>query len=76
MYGAEAPVHDESQLHAREGGDVAMGLSRKEKHPPDSHVPQPQETTALEQVVGEPRVRAPGELLGLGDCTGPGSWET
>ena len=58
------------------GGDMAMGLSRKEKHPPDSHVPQPQETTALERVVGEQRVGAPGELLGLGDCTRPGSWET
>lgn len=34
--------------HSSTLGGVAMGLSRKEKHLPDSQVPQPQETTALE----------------------------
>lgn len=34
--------------HSSTLGGVAMGLSREEKHLPDSQVPQPQETTALE----------------------------
>lgn len=49
-------------------GGVAMGISRKEKHLPDSQVPQPQETTALEG--GGGRMKGGGQHWAgkLGNC--------
>lgn len=45
-------------------GGMAVGLSRKEEHLPDSQVPQPQETTALEG--GGGRTKGGGHSMGLG----------